>query len=88
MPEVSEEILAKIDELLEHVDVAFIWIIKFMEKHQVQLDEAMRFHIERIDALLHEINQPLARNTTMADTILRAKQSDDEPPPDKLPVYL
>ena len=79
MLEIRRETLDKLDEMLEHIDTAFLWVIKYVEKNHIPLDEAMSFHIKRLQILLQEINTPLTCNPII---------SDEKPPRDKLTVYL
>ena len=77
MLEIRRETLDKLDEMLEHIDTAFLWVIKYVEKNHIPLDEAMSFHIKRLQILLQEINTPLTCNPII---------SDEKPPRDKLTV--
>jgi hypothetical protein len=56
MPEIVHDTISNIDELLEHIDMAFLRIIKYAEKHRLPLGSPMEFHVKRIESLLHEIN--------------------------------
>jgi len=78
MPQIARETLSKIDELLEHIDAAYLWVIKYAEEHQLSLDTVVQFHLTRIESILHEINDPFARNVV---------SHPSRRPPDKLPVY-
>jgi hypothetical protein len=81
MPEIAQDTLSKIDELVEHIDIALAWVINYADKHGLELDRAAQFHIHRIETLLQEINQPFSKQIV-------TPLGSDKPPRDKLPVYL
>lgn len=80
MPEIAQDTLSKIDELLEHIDIALAWVINYADKHGLELDDAAQFHIHRIETLLQEINEPFTKRIV-------TPLEPDKRPPDKLPVY-
>jgi hypothetical protein len=57
-------------ELIDHIGAALIWLLNYTEQHDIPLDEAMGFHIKRIQSLLHELAYPLT--TVLANRIVTA----------------
>lgn len=68
MPEIAEDTLSKMEELLEHIDLALAWIINYAGRHRIELDAVAQFHVRRIETLLHEINEPFTKRITQLDS--------------------
>ncbi len=45
-------------ELVDHVNSVLFWPLDYVKKNDLPIDEAMIFHIRRLNVLLKEISNP------------------------------
>jgi hypothetical protein len=71
-------------QAIDHAYAVAIWILRYIAKNNLPVAEdetfpSFKHNLLRLNAILRTLNYPLPRNPIL---------SEDQQPPDKLPVYL
>jgi hypothetical protein len=81
-------------QICEHTYAAAKWLLDYIRNHNLQFTqedrpEIFKFHMDRIDALFDELEQPLTHDPIIPrlEVDFRKGTLTKKRPPDKLPVY-
>lgn len=54
----ENHLTSQVVELVDHVNSVPFWLLDYLKKNDLPIDQAMIFHIRRLNVLLKEINNP------------------------------
>lgn len=70
-------------QLTQHTYAAIMWLFRYIKSHNLKFSpedrvDVLEFHLNRIDSICDETEQPLSHSPVISDAILQGKRSDED----------